>query len=111
MDTKAPIPWIKIASKREELPFGDNKIALIHFEEKKICIIDGPDGLHACIDTCPHASGQLSGGFIDGKGNIVCPVHHYAFNLFHGRDTQQEGYKLKVFDIKENEEGIFLNIS
>ncbi len=110
MENQTQIQWKKIAAKREELHFGENKIASILFEGKKICIIATPSGLRACVDRCPHAGGSLSEGFIDSKGNIVCMVHQYAFNLTHGRDALNEGYKLKIFEVMENEEGIFIGI-
>ncbi len=105
------IRWEKIASKREELHFAENNIATIIFKNRKICIIRTLAGLYACSDLCPHAGGSLSEGFLDSRGNIVCPVHQYAFNLTHGRDTLNEGYRLKIFKILENEDGIFIGSS
>lgn len=102
--------WTKIASSRSELMFGENHISLIELNGQKICIIQTPEALRACADRCPHAGASLANGVLDRRGNIECAVHHYKFNLTHGRDTQNEGYKLKVFDIKETEEGIFLKV-
>ena len=110
MEKQEPIRWEKIAAARGELHFAQNNIATIIFEERKICIIQTPIGLRACVDRCPHAAGSLSGGFIDSRGNIVCPVHQYAFNLAHGRDAMNEGYRLATFEVRENEEGIFIGI-
>lgn len=105
------IRWEKIASGREELHFAENNIATYIFNKRKICIVRTGAGLHACADLCPHAGGNLSEGFIDSHGNIVCPVHEYAFNLTHGRDYLNEGYRLKIFKILENDEGIFIATS
>lgn len=98
--------WIKIARNIEEINFKNN-IATIQINERSICIIKTLKGLKACSSECPHAGGDLSSGFLDAKGNIICPVHNYRFNLNHGRDTNGE-YFLKIFQIKENEEGIWL---
>lgn len=99
--------WIKIAGNIEEINFNNN-IATIQINGRSICIIKTLNGLKACSSRCPHAGGDLSSGFLDAKGNIICPVHHYRFSLTHGRDMNSEGYFLKIFQLKENEEGVWL---
>jgi nitrite reductase/ring-hydroxylating ferredoxin subunit len=100
--------WIKIAGINESV--FEKSITALDVEGQKICIIKTTKGLKACSSLCPHASGDLSTGFLDKKENIVCPVHGYHFNLDHGRDTNNEGYFLKIFKIKKNEEGVFVEI-
>lgn len=101
--------WIKIAKNIEEINF-ENNIASVQIKEKSICIIKTANGLKACSSKCPHAAGDLSSGFLDARGNIICPVHNYRFNLNHGRDTNGEGYFLKIYKIKEEEEGVWLKV-
>jgi 3-phenylpropionate/trans-cinnamate dioxygenase ferredoxin subunit len=100
--------WIKIAGKNESV--FEKSITVLDIEGQKICIIKTTKGLKACSSLCPHASGDLSEGFLDKKENIVCPVHGYHFNLDHGRDTNNEGYFLKIFRVKENEDGVFVEM-
>lgn len=102
--------WIKIAGIKENIFFNKSNVRTLEIEGQKICIIKTTKGLKACSSLCPHASGDLSEGFLDKKENIVCPVHGYHFNLDHGRDTNNEGYFLKIFMIKENEEGVFVEM-
>ena len=102
--------WIKIAANMDEIIFKENNIAYIQIDEKPICLIKTINGLKACSSKCPHAGGDLSSGFLDKRENILCPVHNYRFNLNNGRDTNGEGYFLKIFKVKENEEGIFIRI-
>jgi 3-phenylpropionate/trans-cinnamate dioxygenase ferredoxin subunit len=101
--------WVKIANNVHELVF-ENNIAVVERNEKSVCIIKTMNGLKACSSKCPHAGGDLSAGFLDAKENIICPVHHYRFNLNHGRDTNGEGYFLKIFPVKEDEEGVWLKV-
>ncbi|HSV10672.1 MAG TPA: Rieske 2Fe-2S domain-containing protein [Hanamia sp.] len=101
--------WIKIAGNIDEINF-ENNISRIQVNEKSVCILKSENGLKACSAKCPHAGGDLSAGFLDKRGNIICPIHNYRFNLHHGRDTNGEGYFLKIFQIKENESGIFLKM-
>ncbi len=100
--------WIKIATHLDEIKFKENNIACIEIDGKSICLIKTINGLKACSSKCPHAGGDLSSGFLDNGENIICPVHNYRFNLNNGRDTNSEGYFLKIFRVKENEEGIFI---
>lgn len=102
--------WIKIAANMDEIIFKENNIACIQINGKSICLIKTINGLKACSSKCPHAGGDLSSGFLDKRENIICPVHNYRFNLIDGRDTNREGYFLKTFPVKENEEGIFIEI-
>ncbi|MGN6532559.1 MAG: Rieske (2Fe-2S) protein [Ginsengibacter sp.] len=101
--------WIKIAKNIEELTFQNN-MACVQTEERSVCVIKTENGLKACSPKCPHAGGDLSTGFVDAKENIICPVHNYRFNLNHGRDANGEGYFLKIFKVKENEEGVWLKV-
>lgn len=108
MDAK--YQWIKIATNIHEIIFAPNNIARINIGEKKICLIHTLNGLKACGSKCPHAGGDLSMGYLDNKGNITCPVHGYRFNINNGRDTNGEGYFLKIYKIVANEDGIFVGL-
>ena len=79
-------------------------------DEKKICIAETISGLRACSSRCPHAGGNMSQGKVDKNANIICPVHGYMFSLDSGRDKGGEGYFLKIYPVKENEEGVFIGL-
>ena|SRR5215831_12438087 len=100
--------WFKIAEGKNQLSFDDNNLSVIEVNNKKITIAKYRDELFACAYACPHASGILAEGYIDALGNIVCPVHRYKYNLSNGRNVTGEGYYLKTFPLKINEEGIFV---
>ena len=102
--------WIKIAASMDEIIFKENNIACIQIDGKSICVIKTKNGLKACSSRCPHAGGDLSSSFLDKRENIICPVHNYRFNLNNGRDTNGEGYFLKIFRVEENQEGIFIEL-
>ena len=101
---------VKIAGTIDELSFAENNIATIMAGQKKICIAKSGAELRAFSARCPHAGGDLSEGALDQKGNVICPVHGYRFSLKNGRDTANEGYFLKTFRIKENEDGVFIEM-
>ena len=103
--------WIKIAANIDEIDFKGNNIACVHINGKSVCLIKTGSGLKACSSKCPHAGGDLSAGFLDKRENIICPVHNYRFNLNNGRDINGEGYFLKIFDVREDVEGVFVKIA
>lgn len=102
--------WYKIADAITELQFGENNLLEIEVAGKKICIAKTLNGLAACTAKCPHAGGNMTDGFLDNSGNIVCPVHRYAFSFKNGRDVTGEGYYLKIYPLQFNDTGIFLGI-
>lgn len=102
--------WVQIAQQADELSFNDNQLAELVIDEKKICIAKTNVGLKACAAKCPHAGGEMALGKLDTKGNIVCPVHGYIFNLNNGRDMAGEGYFLKIYPVKQEENGLFIGI-
>lgn len=97
--------WYRVTASLQELKFGENNIALVEVNGKNICIARHKTGYFAFTPKCPHAGGNLSEGFIDALGNIVCPVHHYKFSLSNGRNVSGEGYYLKHWsvEVRDNE--------
>ncbi len=102
--------WKKAAGNIGEISFKENGIASINIGEKTICIAKTSSGLKACLSKCPHAGADLSEAFLDKKQNIICPVHGYRFSLDTGRDTNDEGYFLKIYEVKETGDGIFIKL-
>lgn len=102
--------WVKIADAPEEISFATNNIAEVKAGEKLICIGKYKDQLFAFARTCPHASGQLSEGFIDALGNVVCPVHRYKFCMQNGRNVSGEGYYLQHWRVEIRDDGVYVQL-
>lgn len=100
--------WHKIADIPSEMIFGENNLAEHEVAGKKICVAKTKHSLIACTLKCPHAGGKMSEGFLDKNDNIVCPVHRYVFSLKNGKDISGEGYYLKIYPVKINDEGVFI---
>ena len=107
MNEKDP-PWRKIATSLDEISFSPNGLAEIDFNGKTICIARHNNMLYACAQKCPHAGGILSEGYIDALGNIVCPLHHYKYNLRKGRNVSGEGYQLQTYPVERREDGYYI---
>ena len=102
--------WHKIAGNEQEIQTGENGIAVIEVNNKKICIAKYQQEWFGFAYTCPHASGLLANGYIDMIGNIVCPVHRYKFSIKNGRNTSGEGFYMKTYPIDVREDGFYIGI-
>ncbi len=103
--------WYKVAESTAEITQrGERSMIEIKLGGKEICIVHYNESLYACTAKCPHAGGRLAQGFVDANGNIICPMHRYRFGLKNGINTSGEGYHLKTYPIKENEDGVFIGI-
>jgi nitrite reductase/ring-hydroxylating ferredoxin subunit len=102
--------WHKIAETKAELQLVEKTALSMEAGGKKMCLAKFNDQLFACANTCPHASGVMSNGWVDEFGNIVCPLHRYKFSLATGRNTSGEGYFLKIYPIEERPDGIYVGV-
>ncbi|HKH62564.1 MAG TPA: Rieske 2Fe-2S domain-containing protein [Flavitalea sp.] len=102
--------WYKIAESEEEIVVGENGIAVVEVNNKKICITKFREEWFGFPYTCPHAGGILAGGYIDKTGNIVCPLHGYRFNLKNGRNISEEGFYMKTYPVESRSEGLFIGL-
>jgi nitrite reductase/ring-hydroxylating ferredoxin subunit len=102
--------WIKISDSIEEIDFGDNNLAEVDADGKKICLGRREGELFAFSYKCPHAGGYLSEGYVDALGNVVCPIHRYKFCMKNGRNVSGEGYYLKHWPVEVREEGVFVGM-
>ncbi|MFY7901041.1 MAG: Rieske (2Fe-2S) protein [Chitinophagaceae bacterium] len=105
------IEWIQIAASISEIPFQSNNMCVIDVKDTKITLVNYQNQLYAIAYKCPHASGIMANGFIDGIGNAVCPLHRYKFNIKNGRNTTGEGYYLKTYSVDVNEQGVFVALT
>ena len=104
------IRWVKVAEAVSDIPFNAAGLAEVEADGKIICIGRYKEELFAFAQKCPHASGLLSGGFIDALGNVVCPLHRYKFCMKNGRNVSGEGYYLKHWPVKVETDGVFAGL-
>ena len=102
--------WVKIADAASALVFNPENLCEIFVQGKRICVAKINEKLVAFSGICPHAGAHLVAGYIDARGQVVCPLHGFKFNLETGKQCFDEPYLLKIFTIKEEEEGIFIGI-
>lgn len=100
--------WHRIANNEQELGLSTGKLMEVQAGNRTVCITQYQEQWLACSPVCPHAGAKLAGGFVDALGNVVCPLHHYKFQLKTGRNVSGEGYFLKRFPMEVREDGIYV---
>ncbi len=102
--------WHKVAEPGAFANLEADDIRLVEAEGKKICITRYKDAWYGFSHSCPHAGGLMNEGYQDGEGNVVCPVHNYAFSLRIGHNTSGEGYKIKTYPVESREDGLYVGL-
>jgi len=90
--------FVKVATKSE---IADQSVKLLNVEGKRIALFNLGGEFYSLDDTCPHASGPLSEGSIEGE-DVECPWHGSRFNIKTGEvtappaDENVARYKVRV---------------
>lgn len=103
--------WHKIAEHPQELLFNEGSIAVVQVNDSPYCIGRFQEQLFGFAHRCPHAAVPLSGGYIDAKGNVVCPLHFYKFSIRSGQNTSGEGYLLPTWPVACRPDGVYLGLT
>ncbi|MGE5147071.1 MAG: Rieske (2Fe-2S) protein [Candidatus Eiseniibacteriota bacterium] len=57
---------------------------------------------------CPHQRAPLQNAVIAGGGAMLrCPQHNYLFKLADGKGVNCPGYKIAVYEVKEEDGALF----
>lgn len=55
--------------------------------------------LRVLDDRCPHAGASLSAGHVE-EGCIICPWHHWAFDVNSGACPDADVYKVRTYEVR-----------
>lgn len=83
-------------------------------EEFAVFLLQSPDRVFVTENACPHASGNLSGGTIEGERAeeiVTCPWHHWAFDLHSGVCTHSDLARVRRFDAEIRDGAVWLDWS
>ena len=100
--------WVLITDAPLSLDWPDNQLLDLEVDGKKITLARFKDGYFAFAQKCPHASGRMAQGYINPLGQVVCPLHRFAFDMKNGRNTTGEGYFLKTYPVELRPNGLFI---
>ncbi len=107
-DMRDELHWVKIADSLAAFDWQENGMYIVTVEGKTITLAHKDNELFAFAHKCPHAGGIMANGYIDGMGNVVCPLHRYRFNMANGRNTSGEGYYLKTYATRMIDGAIYI---
>lgn len=79
-------------------------------KNKKYCLGKINDKWYAITDNCPHAGASLSKGYIVKGQVVVCPLHRIKFDICTGRNVTGEGYGLRSYSVKQEENDLYLGV-
>lgn len=74
----------------------DGQTAKVTVNGTTMCAVRRGEELFFVRNRCPHAGGQLSQGWVDQDGYLVCPLHRFRFCLG-STEPGPEGYPLHHF--------------
>jgi 3-phenylpropionate/trans-cinnamate dioxygenase ferredoxin subunit len=100
--------WVLVTDAPLSLDWPDNQLLDLEVDSKKITLAKFKEDYFAFAQKCPHASGRMAQGYINPLGQVVCPLHRYAFDMKNGRNTTGEGYFLKTYPVELRPHGLFI---
>ncbi len=81
----------------------------VKIDDALLCLGRNLTGFFAMDDRCAHEGISLSKG--EFKNNaVVCPWHHFHFDINTGKCTSNECGAVAIFEIKIDEEGFFIGV-
>ncbi len=81
----------------EDIPAG--AVRLVEADGTKIALCHGPAGIYALSNFCPHLTGNLGEGTLEGDV-LVCPEHGWRFKIATGRCLTVRGKPAHTFPIR-----------
>ena len=73
-----------------------------------IFLFEASDGLRGVERHCPHEGALLAKATLLGGGRMLkCPMHNFVFRLSDGLAVNCPGYRLRVFEIRDNGGALF----
>ena len=78
----------------------------------KICVVYYMHQYFAFADNCPHKRAAFSrGGYLTQAGGVVCPLHHYVFDLKTGDEITNNGCQsMDIFPVRADADGLAVRL-
>jgi nitrite reductase/ring-hydroxylating ferredoxin subunit len=78
-------------------------------DSEQILVFKTKDGFRGTARVCPHQFFPLADAILQGNETMVrCRRHSYVFRLSDGRPVNCQGYRLKVYEIKNENGALFV---
>jgi nitrite reductase/ring-hydroxylating ferredoxin subunit len=99
------IRWVKFAEDEKHLKelFMGRSCSPLKVNNTAVLLVEHQGEIHMVKNRCPHQGITLEKATCE-DGKIVCPWHHYGFDLKHGRGA---GLYLDIYPIERREDGFY----
>jgi nitrite reductase/ring-hydroxylating ferredoxin subunit len=88
----------------------ENVIRKVQVGDHVICLFRRGENVYAFQPLCPHQSASLADGKVNKFDELICPLHHYRFDLHTGDVRSGDCGPLKIFPTTLTEKGIEISI-
>ena len=96
--------WVEINQDK----LTDKTVQKISVEGKILVLIKFKADFFITESKCPHAGADISQGWCNKDGNLVCPFHRHEYQLSNGRGKVGQGDYLKTYPVKQEFGKIFV---
>ena len=87
--------------------FDPGEMIAVEVNVERVLVANVDRNIHAVSETCTHAQGQLSLGYLDDQ-YVECPIHSGIFNVFDGSfDNPPTTEGLRVYQTRVEGDDIF----
>ncbi len=94
----------------EEASLAENHMEIVEVQGRRIFLVKSNGKIHALDNACPHLGGSLGRGTIK-NGSVICPLHHWTFDLSTGRAIMGVAdEKVPVFETKVENGKVFVQL-
>ncbi|WP_462265395.1 Rieske (2Fe-2S) protein [Mucilaginibacter sp.] len=100
------MPWYEVAATAS---IADRQVLNVKAEGKSLCLVRAGNIYFATQLRCPHAGGDLSGGWCE-QGKLVCPLHRYSYDLQTGKGSSGQGDYINIYAVKTESGKIFVEV-
>ncbi len=97
---------LKVADVNEIL---DGRSKIVNVEGRSIAVFRIKNQYFAIANSCLHRGGPLGEGETKNY-EVTCPWHGWKFNLLDGSFSMIPTLKVETFRVKENSEGVFVEL-
>lgn len=88
----------------------DRGIKQVQLGATKICVTRLGNEFFAFETLCPHQKTPLQQGQVTGLAEVICPLHHFRFDLRSGQVRSGNCAELKVYKTSISEEGLQIQV-
>jgi nitrite reductase/ring-hydroxylating ferredoxin subunit len=100
------LEWVKVS---ENIAVKEAFFKKVKAGNRNICLVGFEGKIFAVSAVCPHAGGELAGGWCK-EGMIICPIHRYRYNLETGRGAKGQGDYVDTFPVEIRADGVYVQI-